>query len=62
MAQKERGGWDPEEVMEGLRGCIAVAVQQGNAMIVNESWNRIAHRNYRRLLKPDKHLVAPSVA
>jgi hypothetical protein len=62
MAQRETGGWDPEEVMEGLRGCIAVAIQRGNAMIVNESWNRIAHRNYRRLLKPDKHRAAPSVA
>jgi hypothetical protein len=54
MAQKESGGWDPEEVMDGLRGCVGVTIQVGNAMILNDSWNRIAQRNYNRLLKPDK--------
>jgi hypothetical protein len=54
MAQRERGGWDPVEVMEGLKGCVAVAIQQGNAMVLNDSWNRIAQRNYNRLLRPEK--------
>jgi hypothetical protein len=53
IAQKEKGGWNPEEIIDGLRGCIAVAIQQGNAMILNDSWNRISSRNYRRILPPD---------
>lgn len=37
MAQKEKGGWDPGEVMEGLRGCVGVTIQAGNAMALNDS-------------------------
>ena len=47
IAQQEKGGCDPEEIIDGLRGCVAVAIQQGNAMVVNDSWNRISGRNYR---------------
>src|SRR4051794_16985818 len=39
MAQREKGGWDPGEVMEGLRGCVGVTIQVGNAMVLNDSWN-----------------------
>ena len=41
------------QIMDGVRGSIAVAIQEGNAMILNESWNRIAFRNFNRLLRPE---------
>jgi hypothetical protein len=34
--------------VDGLRRAIAVAIQEGNAMVVNERWNRIADRNFNR--------------
>src|SRR4029077_5631375 len=54
IAQRETSGWDPDEVIEGVRGAVAVAIQEGNAWVVNDSWNRIAQRNFNRLLKPPK--------
>jgi hypothetical protein len=54
MAQKETGGWDPGEVMDGLTGCVGVTIQVGNAMVLNDSWNRIAQRNCNVLLKPER--------
>jgi hypothetical protein len=60
IAQKAEGGWDPEEIIDGLKGCVAVGIQQGNSMVLNDSWNRIAGRNYRRLLPPDD--TAPEAA
>jgi len=61
IAQQEKGGCDPEEIIDGLRGCVAVAIQQGNAMVVNDSWNRISGRNYRRILPPDKSTESVSL-
>ena len=61
IAQQEKGGCDPEEIIDGLRGCVAVAIQQGNAMVVNDSWNRISGRNYRRILPPDKSTESASL-
>ena len=54
IAQKETSGWDPAEIMDGVRGSIAAAIQEGNAMVLNESWNRIAFRNFNRLLRPER--------
>jgi hypothetical protein len=54
IAQSERSGWNPADVVDGVRGAIAVAIQVGNAMVLNDSWNRIAFRNYNRLLRPEK--------
>ena len=61
IAQQEKGGCDPEEIIDGLRSCVAVAIQQGNAMVVNDSWNRISGRNYRRILPPDKSTESMSL-
>src|SRR3984957_16789524 len=42
IAQKETSGWDQAEIVSGVRGSIAAAIQEGNAMVLNESWrNRI---------------------
>ena len=54
IAQKEIGGWDAAEIVSGVRGSIAAAIQEGNAMVLNESWNRIAFRNFNRLLRPER--------
>lgn len=54
IAQRETSGWDPGEVVDGIRGSIAVAIQEGNAWILNDSWNRIAHRNFNLLLRPER--------
>ena len=54
IAQNETSGWDPADVIDGVRGAIAVAIQKGNAMVLDESWNRIASRNYNRLLRPER--------
>ena len=54
IAQRETSGWDPSEIASGVRGSIAAAIQTGNAFVLNESWNRIASRNYDRLLKPER--------
>jgi len=51
MAQSETSGWDPGEVVDGIRGAVAVAIQKGNAVVLNESLNRIAFRNFNRLLR-----------
>jgi hypothetical protein len=54
IAQNETSGWDPADVIDGVRGAIAVAIQEGNAMVLYESWTRIASRNCHHLLRPER--------
>src|ERR1700730_5175326 len=54
IAQKETSGWDPAEIVDGVRGSIAAAIQEGNAMVLNESWNRMGFGIFNRLLRPER--------
>ena len=52
IAQEDRGGWDPAEVMAGIRGSIAVAIQVGNAVVLEQSWKAVTVRDTRQLTNP----------
>jgi uncharacterized protein YdbL (DUF1318 family) len=57
IAQEEHGGIDPAEIVEGMRGSVAVAIQVGNAMVIHQSWVALAKRNMSTLMRPcDIHM------
>jgi hypothetical protein len=45
VAQEERWGWEPNEIINGMKCAAAVAIQIGNARLIIESRNRIAKRH-----------------
>ena len=54
IAQEDRGGWDPAEVMAGIRGSVAVAIQVGNAVVLEQSWKAVTVRDTRQLSHEEK--------
>lgn len=51
IAQEENGGFDPQEIIQGIRGSVAVAIQVGNAVVMQHSWVALAKRNVSHLLR-----------
>ena len=50
IAQEELGGWDPAEIIAGIRGSTAVAIQVGNTVVLEQSWIALAKRDASQLL------------
>ena len=44
-AQEEKCGWEPNEIINGMKCAAAVAIQVGNARLMIENRNRIAKRH-----------------
>jgi hypothetical protein len=51
IAQEELGGWDPAEIIAGIRGSTAVAIQVGNTVVLEQSWIALAKRDASQLLR-----------
>ena len=49
IAQEEKGGWDPAEIMAGIRGAIAVSIQ---VVVLEQSWKAITVRDTTQLTNP----------
>ena len=45
VAQEESCGWEPDEIINGVKCAAAVAIQIGNARLMIENRNRIAKRH-----------------